>query len=540
MTAMPLPLALPFFVAPYPDEMLGSWLFRLQVHNHSSLIQHIVSSVTPRKIDKSGWRDMVISSPEFQQLLDALGTTYGTAMMEFTTYPYWLRFHSAERFDLASQNKPNEIPALILRDRRQTIPRLRHILPNLVRICPACLAEDFAQYGEPYLHRAHHLPFVRICHKHRTALISRCPKCSQLFRMESTFVFARLTCTCKYDLRQSRPDRALRQEAWERLAHYSADVLFSKETIEECGNFYRFFDSQLVKHSVTKRPELLEHLEKAYGADEAKAILTLAPQRSDTYTHSPIGSVSKQEFRAPQICAFLATIDFSFLQSNSRLASFVETHSMEKRNELHAVHPDSSRRRLPRSIAEARLYVADAEHSFGKNVTRTLLYRRYKTLFWYMTLFDQEWFEENYPPGGRGATDHLPSIESDRLSISQAICNAPKNSVRVWKNLAQQAFFRASLRDVKWLEERKSETAHEIREDKLARKRQHLENCANDIEQAIKQIQTIKRRPIRISPSKIAPYTALNEYQLRHFFSKNPDIRDKLIIVAADWPQEKT
>lgn len=229
---------IPFYVTPYPDELLGSWLYRLQLHNHASLLLQQTGVTTRHRLDKSEWRDIPKRNPALDRLLKALGITYDAAMMELTTYPYWLRFHSARAFDWRSGG--SEPPALILKDRRQTISRVSYLLPNLMRICPICLAEDVKQYGEPYAHRAHLLPFVRVCHKHGVELISRCPRCNQIFRMNSTFIHTRVVCTCNFDLRRTRLSKISQsQRAWEHLARYSADVLFCTEVFHECSCGFR-------------------------------------------------------------------------------------------------------------------------------------------------------------------------------------------------------------------------------------------------------------------------------------------------------------
>ncbi len=462
-------------------------------------------------------------------------------MMKLTTYPYWLRFHSAQLYDFASQGESHEIPKLILLDRRETIPRLRNILPNLARICPVCLAQDFAKYGEPYLHRAHHLPFVRICHMHRTELISKCPKCNRIFRLESTFVYARLTCACNFDLRQAEFKKTTRQDSWEKLAFYSASVMFSEEPISECNTFYEFFDALLTQHGVSQGPDLLKYLSKIYGDEKAKAILTLGPQRSDTYTHSGIGSLSKRDFRAPQICAFFSTIDLSFLHTQDQFIKFAPTRQVEPGHELKKLKHQKTRPppKHPQSIAQARSYVTEIEKEIGKSGTRSFIYKRYKTLFWYLTIFDQAWFDENHPSRRGGATEHIPSIESDRSVIFQAISRAPTKTVRVWKNLAQQAVARASLRDTQWLEERKKETAHEIIERRLKSKQEYLDRCFKELEQAIEKIQKIEGKNIRIHQEELAPYTSLNQDQVRHLLAKFPDLKQRLIAISADWSIDK-
>lgn len=523
---MPLLPQLPFLVAPYPDEILGSWLYRLRLHNHASLLQQLTCMATWKRLDKTEWRDIPKQSPALDRLLKALGISYDLAMMTVTTYPYWLRFHSSREGSWHSCCA--EIPSLILKDRRQTLSRVSYLLPSLMRICPVCLAEDVTQYGEPYAHRAHHLPFVRICYKHGVELISRCPQCSQIFRMNSTFIPTRVVCACNFDLRHARFPPMFQPHSWEVLARYSADVLFSTEAFQECSRVYQFLDSRLADHGVTKRADLLAYFSDIYGPDAAKAMLCLTRQSSDTYTYSPIGWVSRRELRAPPICAFLATLDSSFSHSQALFSQFRD-ESGENEDGTKSVHQRSKHPRIPQSVAEARFHVAAVEKSAKrKSITRSFLYQRYKKLFWYLVLFDRDWFDRNFPPGGKGATEQLPSIEADRCEILSAIAKAPRHSVKIWTNLAQQAFFRASLRDGQWLKDRKCDTLREARKEKLAQKQDSLQACADEVKRAIERIQTVRGGLVKLSPAAIAPYSTLNESQIRHFFANNPEIRRQL------------
>ncbi len=43
-------------------------------------------------------------------------------------------------------------------------------LTTVFRACPQCAREDLEQYGEPYLHRIHHLPGIDLCLKHGSTL----------------------------------------------------------------------------------------------------------------------------------------------------------------------------------------------------------------------------------------------------------------------------------------------------------------------------------------------------------------------------------
>jgi hypothetical protein len=44
------------------------------------------------------------------------------------------------------------------------------LAPKWFRLCRCCHAEDIARYGEPFWHRAHHLPGVLVCHLHGEVL----------------------------------------------------------------------------------------------------------------------------------------------------------------------------------------------------------------------------------------------------------------------------------------------------------------------------------------------------------------------------------
>lgn len=522
-----------FQVSPYPDEMLGSWLFRLQSLNHPSLIAELAGYPRRRNVNASGWRDIAHPTPEFQKVLQALGTTHGAAMMALTTYPYWLRFHSASDFDPAGTLAGSELPQLMMRDTQKSPPRLRTLLPHHARVCPQCLAEDFEKYGEPYLHRAHHLPFVNVCHLHRCVLISRCPTCEQVFQMDSTFVYARIACTCKCDLRRHSVPKQTYHKAWEHFSCFSADVLFSTLPIAKYHHVYQFLDARLVEQRSAHTPKFFRYLMAYYGGDAAKALLTLTPQRSEAYSHSSHAWITKHEFRAPQICAFFATLDSNFSESHDLFTQFSNTRATiafkNAKDSSNSRHP-----KLPRSVAQARSFVSEVQNMQGASTTRTILYRRYKTLFWYLVLFDRIWFDENYPTRGKRAPLQIPSIQGDRESILRAIIRAPKTSIREWLNLAQQECFRATLRDFEWLEERKKETADAIQLLRVEKKRQYLEKCADDIRQAIQRFKAAHGNSERISIADISPYSPLGKDQLRHLISGNPPLRDQFMAAVVN------
>ena len=253
-------------------------------------------------------------------------------------------------------------------------------------------------------------------------------------------------------------------------------------------------------------------------------MLTLAPQRSDNYSSPAIGSLSKHEFRAPQICAFFSTIFSEFSETDNALNLHIS--SAIKEASMSSTRPRYSLR--PESISDARYYVMQVKQFTKETTVRSYIYQRYKPLFWYLSIFDKEWFESNYPPGKRGATFSLPSIEADRVTILKAMAEAPVNRVRVWMNRCQQEFFRASLRDSDWLAERKQDTAKQSRREKAEKKQRFFENCLDEIKSAAKRISNPHNMSSTEIFMEIAPHTNMNEDQLRHFFAKHANAIKKL------------
>lgn len=59
----------------------------------------------------------------------------------------------------------------IRRKTMQFIPR------GNMRICTACVAEDFEKVGTGYIHRQHIMPGTLVCHRHTLDLLEVCPTC---------------------------------------------------------------------------------------------------------------------------------------------------------------------------------------------------------------------------------------------------------------------------------------------------------------------------------------------------------------------------
>lgn len=80
-----------------------------------------------------------------------------------------------------------------------TIRRRTLGLAGMTRLCEHCVREDFNTHGSAYLHRAHQVPGVTCCWRHRIPLIERCPDCLCPFEQtRELFEMPWKPCGCGY------------------------------------------------------------------------------------------------------------------------------------------------------------------------------------------------------------------------------------------------------------------------------------------------------------------------------------------------------
>jgi len=104
-----------------------------------------------------------------------------------TLYPLLAIFHGLS-FPLRSTNATSD---------ERTVPPKR-LSAEPIRLCLDCLRDDMATFGVRYIHRSHQIPGVKICSKHGTALLYKCPYCECIFGRRHDLVLTPWQrCTCK-------------------------------------------------------------------------------------------------------------------------------------------------------------------------------------------------------------------------------------------------------------------------------------------------------------------------------------------------------
>lgn len=157
-----------YFPTPYPGELLYSLFARFQSH------MGYRNTYTALKALFGQGRTVI--SYDFQGGLSRLGWLFegrwqislADAANRFTLLPYYLStLESEQRAELAGMLEGGDASALAI---RLGLPGIHVRPPEFLRMCPVCIEEDLARFGETYWRRSHQLPGVLMCPTHSTEL----------------------------------------------------------------------------------------------------------------------------------------------------------------------------------------------------------------------------------------------------------------------------------------------------------------------------------------------------------------------------------
>lgn len=146
----------------YPDELVYSIISR--IHQRAGDKRSIMRIFGRNQICNP------LMTIRLQKLAEFLGVTGEELVEKHSLYPYYSKFILYER-KIKLRNY------LLFGDAKSSIIRLN--ISKWSRLCPMCMKNDINKYGEPYWHRAHHLPGTEVCCVHNVQLISECPICDE-------------------------------------------------------------------------------------------------------------------------------------------------------------------------------------------------------------------------------------------------------------------------------------------------------------------------------------------------------------------------
>ena len=147
-----------FFPSPYPDELWYSVICRYHVHSGNSCAKHTMRQLYGDNFSAPS----LMLCGSINTLLAQLPQGYLSArnvVMQHTFYPYYARFFPTQRKRSTYGYAINGNPAAV---HRMGISQANGNHCSVMRYCPVCYQEDLQLYGEPYWHRSHQLPDMRI------------------------------------------------------------------------------------------------------------------------------------------------------------------------------------------------------------------------------------------------------------------------------------------------------------------------------------------------------------------------------------------
>lgn len=505
-------LKIPYVPTAYPDEMFASLLTRVMLYNGTGLWRSL--------LEDSGYGRRTISpffSPPMQdakldRLLAALGYTYPRMLRDLTVLPFWLSFNQATkaRAQIKLDATNGRVTNLTTLGHSQSLPGARY--------CPACLRDDIAIYGEPYVHRHHQLPVAGVCARHGVALRHGCPACG-VTAMPFNRALLRppsLRCQCGQDLSRTTSASPSHRQALLRLSQFAADALSCADspwTLEQVLSVLYERRAMLrngFKHGATQL------LQETYGPldksrSTAGAVLIWEDAGSFLRLKTVDGATT---LRAPEFCALLVATGLTFDE-------FRQAVNQVEVEVAAAAAPTRYVRRRDYTIEQARKDFKRFEaESPGQADNR--LRRSSQRLYWTLRFHDRALMRAfGYP---NRSPD--PTIEADRKKVDELL----RQGGRIPRDSC--AGIRASIRDQVWLKARKLAQPSGPA-DMHTPAQQVQQQRAAALSQAVFSVLRTQARPARIHAGLLAKFVQISMHQAQYTIAHTPALQALIAEVNA-------
>jgi len=513
-----LALSLPFVVEAYPDEIFGSWLARIALHNGPGAWRTLVETAGYYRKFACTCFGGAPHSEKFDTLLSILGTSYDVVVHRLTLLPYWLVFDSAPLTESALPGSSSE-PKLF---KRSFLDRVGFVGPNkslTPRWCPECLANDRRRHGEVYWHRSHQLPNVFVCHLHECMLRTNCKRCGAAVHLGKRRLVSlpNLRCDCGAEL-SGQGLYVNCSEAYTRLVRISCSALQVEKVSWDYESVRRSVEAIGKKASGEGRGWYATLLANAYDASVSSATIRSARLFLDGDEKSGGASLkfslrSGRPSSAPDCVAILAAAN----QTLSKAIDMFkrrnnETTSPKTRPTIHHGSVD---------MKTARRVFLEYE---GSSLTQHGMFA--SRCYWYLRLFDMDWLRDHRIRAPHRST---PSIEEDRVelrNVASALDIRP--SLRHKRLQTSPAGLRASLRDVDFFKRFKRDTRSEMAKEVRGGYEREAHARALRLISTVSRILQEENRPRRIDSAILARESGLSQGQVIAAMQKNPQLRTSI------------
>ena len=159
---------MPFFIEPYPDELVYSWFARYGVRTGYTNYRAIAEDLFISNTAKPNLEFIIELNPEAYKVVTRY-KSFEAIINQHTMFPYYVRFLPKERrvkaYKLLLKMDKGYNDALYSR-------KYKTQCRQSLRYCPMCVDEDRNKYGETYWHRIHQLDHIDICPVHGCVLLN--------------------------------------------------------------------------------------------------------------------------------------------------------------------------------------------------------------------------------------------------------------------------------------------------------------------------------------------------------------------------------
>ncbi|MGQ7906769.1 TniQ family protein [Burkholderia sp. BC1] len=497
-------LCLPFIPPAYPDEILGSWLARVRLHNGVRGWRTQLEAVGLATRTPPSLFDIAPYSKAIENLLESLYISYEETLLTLTTLPYRLTFGAANLIEGHLPGAPS-LPKLIV-DGDTPSETLRCITNShrsnfKLRFCPLCIAYDYRTYGEPFWHRAHQLPNILWCPQHRIQLYSECPNCHR-FESNSRRYFIELPCLrckCGHDLSTKITPLKI-NSALSRLTKISTDALNNKISFHSLHHIKSATEQLILPIGYTGT------LRTAFG-DANRSVGNGLLQFPLTNLQLSLSfNKSLCHATAREYCALLAATHIDL--------DTIHTIASLQKNSDHS--PTNSLNSEEITIEKTRIILTER---MKKNPQ--LCASHFHQYYWFARLYDNQWLKSQRPHCR--ANHPIPSYQDDRRAIEKLITKAKDKSL--WQYVAySRAGMRARLRDRDWFNIRYRQALRAIQAAKRANESTIAKRNIGIVNKSFHKLSNHTERPIFITTQKLAELAHLTSSQVATTLSHCADL----------------
>lgn len=187
-------MAVRYFPDIYPDEILYSTIARYSIHTRKSY------AATMRDLFGCSHTHARVSlQSRIHQLMKRTSLDKRIKARELIELHTLFHFYTW----YVAQEKKERVMKCMLTDQGSKIWVILGFPEDLtqdkyqLKYCLECAKEDEEKYGEPYWHRIHQVPGIKICTKHKAILQYECINCGSMFAQKN-FKFVALGAPCMH------------------------------------------------------------------------------------------------------------------------------------------------------------------------------------------------------------------------------------------------------------------------------------------------------------------------------------------------------